>query len=142
MKRTDLISEIVEDLASFKRVMIASHAANAPTHMPTPAQIGILGLIARGGAQNLKDLAARLRMSSSAATQLVDGLVEERMLTRTEDPADRRRILLALTASGRRKLDQAKKRRMDSFAKLLAPLTESELVDWKRLQRKIIGHAS
>jgi DNA-binding MarR family transcriptional regulator len=110
--------------------------------MPTPAQIGILVLIARGGAQNLKDLAARLRMSSSAATQLVDGLVEERMLTRTEDPADRRRILLALTASGRRKLDQAKKRRMDSFAKLLAPLTESELVDWKRLQRKIIGHAS
>ena len=142
MKRSALISEIAVDLASFKRVVMASHAKKFFGRMPTPAQVGILALIAHEGPQNLKDLADRLCMSSSAATQLVNGLVRDRLLTRTEDATDRRRIRLAITVSGKSKLAGAKKARMATLTKLLAPLSEHELNEWKRLQRKIIERAS
>ncbi|MFA5185147.1 MAG: MarR family transcriptional regulator [Patescibacteria group bacterium] len=142
MERYDIISEIAGDFASFKRVIWTSCAARSPQSMPTPAQIGVLALVASEGPQNLKDLAGRLCMSSSAATQLVDGLVADRMLTRTEDSNDRRRIKLALTESGKLKLAQAKKARLAAFTRLLAPLSEKELNEWRRLQRKIIEHAA
>ena len=142
MKRSILISQIAEDLASFKRVLVASNAKAFAKRMPTPAGIGILAFVAQEGPQNLKDIAKRLCMSSSAATQLVDGLVRDRLLTRTEDRTDRRRIKLALTAVGKRKLAQAKKARLAALAKLLEPLSPQELNEWRRLQQKIIKQAS
>lgn len=142
MKRAQLIAEIADDLSAFKRVVMASHSHKWGSRMPTMAQIGILALIAHEGPQNLKDLAKQLCVSSSAATQLIDGLVKDRLLTRTEDADDRRRILLTLTAVGKRTMDAAKKRHVIAFTKLVAPLTDSELTEWKRLQRKIIEHAA
>ena len=45
-------------------------------------------------------LAARLGTSVSAVTQLVDGLAEAGILTRSSDPQDRRRTRIALTDHG------------------------------------------
>lgn len=142
MHRSKLISDIAKDLAAFKRTLMASYARKSGERAPTPAQVGILALLAHGGPQHLKDLAERLCMTSSAATQLVDGLVEARLLTRTEDPSDRRRITLAITSGGRRRLAAAKKAHMAAFTRMLAPLSEGELREWKRLQRKIIDNAA
>lgn len=142
MTRPALVAQIVEDLAAFKRVVIAMHPAHDNPASPTPAQIGVLLLIARGGPAHVKDLAERLRMSSSAATQLVNKLVEDGRLTRTADRKDRRRIRLALTPAGSRQLLQAKKRRIETLGRLLEPLSDTELATWHRLQRKIIDHAS
>ena len=44
------------------------------------------------------DLAARLGITSSTATGLVDRLVELELLTRHEEPADRRQVVVAPTA--------------------------------------------
>ena len=142
MKRPELILEIVEDFAAFKRAIILSHADRSSGNMPTPAQIGVLVMIGREGSQNLKDLAGHSCMSSSAATQLVDGLVADGLLSRTEDADDRRRIRLTLTTAGKRTLAKAKERHAASFAKLLTPLSVEELKEWQRLQRKIIDNAS
>lgn len=141
MDRSELISQIVEDFSSFKRVLMVSRAKRVGKRGPTPSQIGILMLVAFEGPQHLKTLADHSCMSSSAATQLVNGLVKDHLLTRTEDAKDRRRVRLTLTAKGKRQLAQAKKTRLASFAKLLMPLSETELLEWKRLQRKIIEHA-
>lgn len=142
MERSQLISEIAEDLASFKRLLMASWTKKFATRVPTPAQIGILALINHEKPENLKDLAKRLCMTSSAATQLVGGLVEEGLLSSTHDATDRRRIHLALTAAGKRMLIQTKKSRLESLTKLLAPLSEDDLKAWKRMQRKIIDNAA
>lgn len=142
MNRSEIISEIFEDMASFKRLLMPAHGGQCPMRMPSPSQVGILLLIARQGPQSLKELARHMCMSSSAATQLADGLIKDRLLTRTEDQTDRRRISLALTESGKRRLSQARKEHVAVLAKFLDPLTENELIEWKRLQRKIIDNAS
>src|SRR5882762_1565030 len=53
------------------------------------------------------DLAFQLAVTKQSATRLVDTLVDKRYLTRRVDPADRRRVIHAITAKGQRTLDRA-----------------------------------
>jgi DNA-binding MarR family transcriptional regulator len=53
------------------------------------------------------DLAFRLAVTKQSVTRLVDALVEKRYLTRRVDPADRRRVIHAITSKGKRALDRA-----------------------------------
>ena len=52
-------------------------------------------------------LADHLAVSPPTVTTLVDGLVARRLVERTADPHDRRRVRHELTASGRRALEAA-----------------------------------
>jgi len=60
----------------------------------------VVGAIARTGAP-LHAIIAELGVSKQAAGQLVDTLVERGYLDRSVDAADRRRIVVSLTARGR-----------------------------------------
>jgi DNA-binding MarR family transcriptional regulator len=50
------------------------------------------------------DLAFKLAVSKQSVTRIVDNLVERRYLTRRVDPADRRRVIHAITPKGGRAL--------------------------------------
>jgi DNA-binding MarR family transcriptional regulator len=139
MKRTQLAQDVAEGLAFMKR-LIGNTQGKTPKDMPTRAQIGVLMILAHEGALTLKDIAERLCMSSSAATQLIDSLVKDKIIARTEDIDDRRKIRLSLTPAGRKRLLLAKKLYIGAFIKLLDPLTDTELLQWKKLQEKIIQH--
>ena len=52
------------------------------------------------------DLAQRCAMTAPAVTELVDSLAREGLVRRLEDSADRRVVLVELTAQGRRELDR------------------------------------
>jgi DNA-binding MarR family transcriptional regulator len=47
-------------------------------------------------------VAQQLKLSAGAVTELVEGLVREGLVRRETDPDDRRAVVLALTAEGRR----------------------------------------
>lgn len=79
-------------------------------------------------------------MSSSAATQIVDGLVREKVLMRQVDKKDRRKISISLTATGKKKLLQAKKLRAKAMAKYFDPLNDKELAQLQKLLEKIVEH--
>jgi DNA-binding MarR family transcriptional regulator len=53
------------------------------------------------------DLAFRLTVSKQSVTRLVDTLVDMRYITRQVDPADRRRVIHAITSRGTRALQRA-----------------------------------
>ena len=63
-------------------------------------QLRILFLVRRDPGTDLRTLAQRLDVGTSAASQQVDRLVDRGLLLRSEDPDDRRRIQLALTEKG------------------------------------------
>ncbi len=63
-------------------------------------QAAILGHLDRGVPLPIGDLARRLRVSAATASLAVDRLVRLRCVRRTRDTADRRRVLLKLTALG------------------------------------------
>ncbi len=140
MKRQQLIASIMEDIGLMKRLIHARVPKQEVNGMPTHAQMGILFLLAHEGARSLKDIAAHLHISPSAGTQLIDGLVADKLLTRTEDTQDRRKIVLALTEHGKQELERTKKIHCEGLTELFEPLSDAELVQWQVLQRKIVQH--
>ncbi len=63
-------------------------------------QLRILFLVRRDPGSDLRSLAERLDVGTSAASQQVDRLVDKGLLSRLEDPEDRRRLQISLTDKG------------------------------------------
>jgi DNA-binding MarR family transcriptional regulator len=141
MERSNIMSAIAEDMAYMRRFAASAHkACDMPKGLPTRAQIGILFTLEHQGPLSLKDLSHELSMSPSAATQLIDGLARDKLLVREEDAQDRRKVRLSLTADGHAKLIEAKKAHIASFMKLFQALDDTELLQYRDLQRKLISH--
>ena len=93
----------------------------------TRPQAMLLLLLAHHGEQPIKVIAERLQISSSAATQLVDGLADRQLVQRSDDLADRRVVQVKLSAAGRRIVSRLKHQLHARLGALLAPLSNDEL---------------
>ena len=71
-------------------------------------------------------LAAELRISAPAITQLTDRLVRKGLIVRQAAADDRRCVLVTLSAKGRRLVDQFRKQRSEIFSGALAYLSDAE----------------
>jgi DNA-binding MarR family transcriptional regulator len=94
------------------------------------AQYGILMQLHYQHHCGISDISSRMEISSAAASQLVDKLVQSELVERTEDPQDRRAKQLKLTDKGRGLIDtgiQARSRWVDELITILTP-EESEAV--------------
>ncbi len=81
-------------------------------------------------------------MSSSAATQLVDGLVQGGYVTRQEDPQDRRSVQLELSPNGKKHITATKEKRVNEMAEIFDALTDHELEEFVRLHKKLTSRFS
>ena len=65
------------------------------------SQINTMFYILRHGPCGVSDVAEHLGISSAAASQLLERLVQQKMILRTEDPNDRRNKRISLTEKGK-----------------------------------------
>jgi DNA-binding MarR family transcriptional regulator len=63
-------------------------------------QLRLLLVLAHGGPATINQIAERLHSGQSAASLLVDRLVQAHLVERSDDPADRRRAIVRLTEEG------------------------------------------
>jgi len=116
----DLLPEIMRKLASGRP--IASGDAEL-----TIGQVRALGVVADHSDCTMGQLARRLGVSFSAATELADRIVHAGLIEREADPSDRRLVRLRLSPAGRRARDtflREERRRMEAA---LGHLSLSEL---------------
>ncbi|OZI42025.1 MarR family transcriptional regulator [Bordetella genomosp. 5] len=98
----------------------------------TPQRFSALTLIANNDGMKLTDLARALGIARSGAVQVVDQLQALGMVERRETPADRRAYALAVTASGRRALQQitaAVQSHDQRISARLAPAQRRQLIE-------------
>jgi DNA-binding MarR family transcriptional regulator len=74
----------------------------------------------------LTELAPQVGLSVAAAGRSVDGLVRSGLVSRSEDPADRRIKRLALTAAGRAALERIGEARLAGLRRFAERLGEAE----------------
>jgi len=72
----------------------------------TPAQCHLLLAVEEAGEISVGEAASILDLDASTLSRAVDGLVRSGLLVRREDPANRRRQLVSLSAEGRVKADE------------------------------------
>jgi DNA-binding MarR family transcriptional regulator len=89
------------------------------------SQIGALFHLTKG-ASDVSNLGGWLGVSSAGASQMLDRLVDQGLIVRSEDPVDRRAKKLALTDEGRRVLKETVDARQVGVNELAASLTPAE----------------
>lgn len=92
----------------------------------TMSQAKVLYLIAARG-MRMSELAVRLGVSISTTSGLVDRLVDHGLLTRHDDPADRRQVVVTITPTGATHLARFRELNAAQMRRLLARLGDPEL---------------
>ena len=85
-------------------------------------QYRALAFLGRNEGAMLGDVAGFLTLTLSAASKLVDGLVNADLVARASDPRDRRKIALKLTVSGEIKFNTVRQAAAVFLAERVAPL--------------------
>lgn len=71
------------------------------------SQLGALIHLHHAGVAGVTDLGAHLGVTSAAASQMLDRMVQQELILRSEDPADRRVKQIVLTEKGLRVLQES-----------------------------------
>jgi len=107
-----------------RTIRVESHR-HAPADLSLP-QLRTLGLLAIHPGISLCVLAEQLGLLPSSASKVVDQLVTRVLVTRQEDPADRRRAILTLTEDGKEMLHSSRQAILPYISERLATLSTDE----------------
>ncbi|OLT16690.1 hypothetical protein BJF80_04950 [Serinicoccus sp. CUA-874] len=110
--------------------------------LPLPAdltlrQLQVLTLVRHTPGITGQDLAGHLGVSTATTSGLVDRVVGKAWVEREHDPADRRRVLLRLTAEGEELLAGLEVPTRLGRQLVLDRLTDAELADLARLVQRM-----
>ncbi|MEO6531499.1 MAG: MarR family transcriptional regulator [Specibacter sp.] len=96
--------------------------AEAATGVISPGQYSVLAAILRGP-QTVGQLAAREQIQAPSMTRIVNDLSAAGLVSRGENPLDKRQVLVHITESGAAALLRARSKRTAWLAKRVADLT-------------------
>jgi DNA-binding MarR family transcriptional regulator len=127
MGKSQLIQKVVELEQQASRI-IGQHAHSIWIDSGlTPAQLRSLFLIANKGSTNFRKLAKALGVTPSNVTGIVDRLVEQGLVSRTQNPEDRREMTLQATDKGKALVSNIKEAGIKRMTHVLSLLSSQEL---------------
>ena len=86
----------------------------------------VLGRLDREGPWSIGDLATAEKVRPQTMAQTIAELEESRLVQRHPDPADRRRVLIELTAEGRAALEEDRRHRVGWLVSVIERLSKEE----------------
>ena len=127
MKQDDSILTL---LHSFKSVFMQHSMHNAMRYSRgsgcSMSQLGTLMIIHKRGTSAVSDIGEALGVSNAAASQMLERLLQEGLIFRTEDPEDRRVKQIKLTEKGFEMLEGSMQARHSWLKNLAAGLSAAE----------------
>jgi DNA-binding MarR family transcriptional regulator len=135
--RRKLIEKILEDIHAIKHEIATEIHLFSANIQITHSQWLVLHLVKSNGTINLKDLANLLDTTSSAATQIVDGLVNKGLLLRKRNPDDRRTLKIELSEKFKNQFDSIKNKSFKTLSSLFDVLDNDELSKYCKFNSKI-----
>ena len=118
------VMETVPLVMHFIRIEMRSRRAPS---LSVP-QFRVLTFLSRMPGAPLAGVAEHLGVARSTASAIVDRLVRRKLVSRTEDPQERRCVVLTLTPTGAQLLEEAREAAWARMAKVLAGLSAADLL--------------
>jgi DNA-binding MarR family transcriptional regulator len=125
--RAAAVESVIAGYDELMRSLAEIHAPEFVEIAVTMPQAKVLYLLGAVGDLHMSDLVARLGVSLSTVSGLVDRIVDQGLATRRDDPADRRQVVVALTDQGAAFLDRFRDIGAGQMRDLLALVTDDEL---------------
>ena len=127
---SDLVNVLMEASRTFAAVVAASMTEADETI--TAPQLRVLVVLEGLGSTNLSDLATELGIDTSTASRACEQLVQAGLLSRNRDRADRRQVVLALSARGKSSVERLLARRRELFTHMAVLLEAGERAQLER----------
>ncbi len=108
----------------------------------TMAQCRVLIALAQERVSTVGKLAERLKVGEPTASHLVDRMVHGGLAERTEDPQDRRRVLVSLSPEGRKLAEQRLQSKKERLRELLRGVSEEDLAALRQGLLAVMGSIS
>lgn len=129
-----MLSPLIQTLHEWMRVIMQHSMRNfmlyAKEHGYSMAQLNAMFRIHHKGACGVSDLGEEMGVTSAAASQLLERLVQQGLAARAEDPQDRRTRVVTLTPAGEqivRDSIAARQGWLDRLAELLTPAEQEQV---------------
>ena len=136
---TKELQEVLEGFHTLKRVLEIKHGACAVDKPSiTNAQWLALDVIARAKEASIKDIYSVLGVTSSAATQVVNGLVKMGLVGKKASAKDARVVVVSLTPKTKRMLEEIRARMLQNMSSLFSVLTKEEFETYRALHTKLV----
>lgn len=129
------ISELMPRLM---RGMIKTEQTDCAGADITMTQIWALGYLRENGESPVKDIAKAVGLKLPATSGLVERMVKAGLVKRTRSEKDRRIVLVASTAKGRKMLAKVLEEKAKSITALFSPLSARERAQYIGILEKIV----
>ncbi|MCX5771029.1 MAG: MarR family transcriptional regulator [Candidatus Hydrogenedentes bacterium] len=103
----------------------------------TPAQVHMVMTVRQQREVTLKQLASALHVKAPAASAMVERLVEMGILTREENPTDRREVLVKVSAKDESHMQAMERRHLQFAMELIDKIGMKDARLWAGLCRRI-----
>lgn len=137
IQRKKQIEKLLEDLQVMKRKMIAGTSFHPKSTHITASQWLVLQYLRKNEGATIKEVARTLGMTSSAATQLVEPLVQKGYIDRKTSSGDKRALNLSLSEKSKKRMEALRKKRILDMEHAFDMLTDMEFESYCRLLGKI-----
>ena len=121
------LDAVLERFELMMQRLISGHAPEFTEVGVTMAQAKVLYVVMAAGKLRLTELAGRLGIGPSSASEIVERLVELALLSRTDDPDDRRQVVITTTPSAVALLERFRELNQRQMRELLGRLDADEL---------------
>jgi DNA-binding MarR family transcriptional regulator len=125
-----LVATLHEWFGIFRRSLMGNFFAYARDNGLTMAQFGAMLRVYHKGACGVSDIGSDLGVTNSAASQMLERLVQLKLITRSEDPTDRRVKQIDLTEKGRLIIQESSlafQAWMDDLAQSMTPAEQEQV---------------
>jgi DNA-binding MarR family transcriptional regulator len=138
------VDDFVTALLTASRVLVGVSARSLAEveGTVTVTQFRTLVVLESNGEINLGRLAELLKVNSSTAMRMIDRLLVAALVTREDNPANRREVLLELSPQGRRLVRKVTARRRAEIASIVSAIPldrRDELIEALRLFAQAAG---
>lgn len=103
----------------------------------TMPQFGVLDYLYHKGNQKICQIIEKTLSTGGNMTVIIDNLEKIGLVTRQDDPDDRRAKIIALTKEGQKLMGSLFPRHMENLDDILSPLTASEKKQFIELAKKL-----
>ena len=119
-------NRVMDTVPLVMRFIRADMRENSAASLSIP-QLRSLAFLKRNPGTSLSDLAEHLGVTCATASTTIERLVQRNFVQRTDNPQERRKVVLSLTDSGIQHLEQTQAETRTHIADLLDGLMETEI---------------
>lgn len=122
------VQELVTAVLTASRALVSVSARSLAgvEDVVTVTQFRTLVVLDAHGELNLNGLAALLDVTPSTALRMIDRLLVADLVTRRDNPANRREVLLGLTKHGQRIVSKVTSKRRTEIAKIVTAMPNTQ----------------